>query len=294
MVCRRKTYHISSLAASLFILISFFANAQNKNEKTDTLSKVIIREKLDSIPLDTVSAQQEEVTNHDQTNYFLEKQPMIDLVKLRQLPDSVMKKMLAENDFWYANANVKRRRTRNNEWILTTKTDTSGKYNAVVTSETQPLVFREWFRVLVWLIIIGGFIAFLIVYLSNSETALFRRRNKSINDKSEEVETEDIFAINYSKEIDKAIRNAEYRVATRLMFLRLLKQLSEKKIIEYRQDRTNLDYLMQLNQTSYYKDFFRITRNYEYSWYGLFEIKPEAFAVIKNDFESFAQKLKQA
>ena len=87
--------------------------------------------------------------------------------------------------------------------------------------------------------------------------------------KEEELATEDIFAINYQKEIDKAAQQGNYRLAVRLLFLRILKNLSQKNIIRYTQDKTNLDYLVQLHATRYYSDFFRITRNYEYSWYGL-------------------------
>ena len=76
------------------------------------------------------------------------------------------------------------------------------------------------------------------------------------------------------------------------MFLRILKNLSDKKIIQYKQDRTNFDYLLQLHSTKYYADFFRLTRNYEYSWYGQFDIEPEKFSIIKNDFENFDRNLK--
>ena len=100
-------------------------------------------------------------------------------------------------------------------------------------------------------------------------------------------ETEDIFQINYQREIDRAATAGNYRLAVRLMFLRLLKNLSQKNIIQYGHDRTNFDYLMQLRSTSYYNDFFRLTRNYEYAWFGNFEVNEEMYHVIKNDFEKF-------
>ena len=53
-------------------------------------------------------------------------------------------------------------------------------------------------------IIIGGFALVLIMYLSSSNAGLFRRRNKAINEEEYAVETEDIFQINYQREIDRA------------------------------------------------------------------------------------------
>ena len=105
------------------------------------------------------------------------------------------------------------------------------------------------------------------------------------------METDDIFAINYQKEIDKAVGMSNYRLAVRLMFLRLLRNLSDKKIIQYKQDSTNFDYMMQLRSTTIYPDFFRITRNYEYSWYGQFDIDKEKYSIIKKEFENFETKL---
>jgi len=71
------------------------------------------------------------------------------------------------------------------------------------------------------------------------------------------------------------------------MFLQMLKTMSGKNIIQYKQDRTNFDYLLQLRDTKHYHDFFRLTRNYEYSWYGNFPVSDEAWQLIKNDFEKF-------
>ena len=50
-------------------------------------------------------------------------------------------------------------------------------------------------------------------------------------------------------------------------------------------------YLMQLRSTSHYNDFFRITRNYEYAWYGNFPVDEEAWHIIKTDFEKFDTSL---
>jgi len=67
------------------------------------------------------------------------------------------------------------------------------------------------------------------------------------------------------------------------MYLHILRLFSERDIIHYKIERTNSDYLMQLYNTSYYKDFFRLTRNFEYVWYGKFDISSAAFELIRKD-----------
>jgi hypothetical protein len=200
-------------------------------------------------------------------DYFLEKSDFESDNKIvpRKVPDSILKKMRQDDDFWYANADIKKE-----------------KKPEVKKSEYKSL---RWLDTLLWIIIIGVFIAVIFTYLSGSNVGLFRRKSKVIQATDEaEMETVDIFMINYQKEIDKAESSGNYRLATRLLFLKLLKIMSEKNIIQYKQDRTNLDYLFQLQSKGYYNIFFRITRNYEYSWYGKFDVVEEAYRKIKNDF----------
>jgi hypothetical protein len=63
--------------------------------------------------------------------------------------------------------------------------------------------------------------------------------------------------------------------------------MSEKGIIDYKQTRTNNDYVMQLYGTTYYKDFSKLTRHFEYTWYGQFPLSEEGFASMRNDFDTF-------
>jgi hypothetical protein len=198
------------------------------------------------------------------------------IIQQRFVPDSIKKKMYHDDDFWYANSEIKKE-----------------KKPEFKDSNHTTLGQQQWFQTLLWLIIIGGFAAAIMWYLAGSNVGLFRRKNRGIQSAGEEdLVTKDIFAINYQKEIDKAEANSNYRLAIRLMFLRLLKDMSEKNIIQYKQDKTNFDYLQQLHTTGYYNQFFRITRNYEYSWYGQFEVGENEYRIIRNDFIQFGYQLK--
>ena len=262
----------------LFVLWQFFLYAQS-NEKPDTVP--VLKYELDTTittasPEDQVTAG--ESSDEDKTEatkideeYFLRKEftgGFSDSVGARKLPDSVMKRFRDDDAFWYANEVFKK------------KQQSQGK-----SFTSHPI-----FQMLLWLAIIAGFATFLIMYLSNSNVGLFRK-SSNIAVEEDNVNTDDIFAINYQREIDKAVSMDNYRLAVRLMFLRLLKNLSDNNIIQYKQDSTNFDYLLQLQSTSIYADFFKLTRNYVYSWYGQFEIDKEKFAVIKNDFDRFERKI---
>lgn len=259
----------------LFIFTTVVAPAQDEPVISDTVRIQTLSSEPDSIDYESLIDTEDAPEEKDDKSYFLKKSEFAgngDSLLLRNLPDSIVSKMKNDADFWYAH------------YIFKNNYRQESVSRGTVTQQ-------KWFQVLLWIIITGGFAAFIIWYLADSNIGLFRKRHKLIVSADEEAETEDIFRINYQREIDKAVSKGNYRFAVRLMYLQLLKNLTEKNIIRYKQERTNFDYLLQLSSTAYYHDFFRVTRNYEYSWYGQFDINAGTFDVIKNDFKNFEQKL---
>jgi len=171
-----------------------------------------------------------------------------------------------DDDFWYANTTFAKKKKN------------TGSRNST------------FYQSFLWVLAIGGFIAFLIIFLGNSNISLFRR-SKSMEEIESELGTEDIFGINYNREIEKAIASGDYRLAVRLLYLQLLRGMSDRNIIQYSHERTNLDYLMQVRHASWYQQFFRITRNYEYVWYGLFEVDQHKFEAINKDVKSLERQM---
>jgi hypothetical protein len=143
-----------------------------------------------------------------------------------------------------------------------------------------------------WFLILSSFIAVIIWYLFSSNVRLFRNPSRSLETEEEESLSEDIFNLDYEKEIHLAITRKDYRMATRLLFLGTLKLLSENEFIEYKHEKTNADYLKELSGTGLYKDFFRLTRDFEYTWYGHFELSQNAFEQVAEDFSRFKQQFK--
>lgn len=247
-----------------------------------------IRAQYDTTIIDEVkqSTEEEKGNTEDQANFFVDKNTYDTLsFQSRAIPADVLKKMKEDGDFWYADGSAQPGVRR----VQPAQRPDSGSQRTPERIEQEdryvPVGKRSWFQTLMWIIIIGGFAAAIMWYLAGSNVGLFRKKERQLSAGEESDISEDIFAINYQKEIDKAAGQGNYRLAIRLMYLRLLKNFSERNIIQYKQDRTNLDYLMQLHPTAYYKDFFRVTRNYEYSWYGQFNVSNEVYVVIKNEFD---------
>jgi hypothetical protein len=258
---------LNKFAIALTLLILAMTSAPVLYSQEDTSGE------LDAPVVDSLSQLNNyENVEEDQYNYYdhLLYWPADSLI-IRKVPDSAVAALKARDEFWYADRDFRKK--------------------SVEPSRPVRLnwLSSEWFRALVWTVIIGGFAAVLIWFLVNSNVRLFSKRAKALQ--NDDQIPENIFEINYNEEISKAIRESNYRLAVRLQFLRLLKSLAEKKAIQYKEDATNFDYILQLRNSAYYNGFFKVTRYYEYAWYGGFAINEELYSTIKRDFDSLDTQL---
>ncbi|MCB0397700.1 MAG: DUF4129 domain-containing protein [Flavobacteriales bacterium] len=77
--------------------------------------------------------------------------------------------------------------------------------------------------------------------------------------------------INWQERIDQAIADKQYRTALRLLYLFTLHILHQARLIEWRREKTNHQYLGEL-KGDVKEEFKTLTRLYEYGWYGDFEV----------------------
>jgi hypothetical protein len=196
----------------------------------------------------------------------------IQVVQARAIPDTVMRRIKKDPDYWYAN-------------VLPPKNEKKA------VKANKSLFMKGWFKGLVWLLVVGGFISFLFIYLSSSNIFLFRKAPKKLYEEQGDKGMEDIFSIDYKQQIQQAVNGNDYREAIRLLYRQTLKMLAESGRIDYKHGKTNWDYLSQLNRTDYYDNFFYLTRNFEYTWYGHFNVTPEGYAILKDRFSSFQKRV---
>ncbi|MGN6395494.1 MAG: DUF4129 domain-containing protein [Mucilaginibacter sp.] len=102
---------------------------------------------------------------------------------------------------------------------------------------------------------------------------------------------EDIHGIDFDAEVEKALTQHNYRLAVRLLYLKCLKQLSDKKLIQWEIDKTNTAYLYELKNGEQRRAFSLLTNRFEYVWYGNFPINQQAFADIDLLFQNFKKQL---
>jgi len=116
----------------------------------------------------------------------------------------------------------------------------------------------------------------------NSKNIIYGEQNKPIiafTDEEQIIKNEDINAL-----IAEAVKQNNFRLAIRYYYLLALKKLAEKDIIVWEQQKTNDDYKKEIKPKTMQSQFGKITRIYDYVWYGEFDIDAPKFENLKRDF----------
>jgi hypothetical protein len=253
---------------TIFIILFFYGTPSDLHAQ--------VSDSTSTIEIDTYEDEEDE-DGEDKDYYFIyrdyrETEPQPDR---RIVSKEKLEEMRKHKGMWYVNVEPEKNEP---------KKPVRGTY--------IPITKRTWFQTFLWILIIASFAACLMIYLAGNRVGLFRRRSKENEEGQHDEEMpEDIFAINYEREIEKCEREGNFRMAVRLQFLRTLKKFAERNIIAYSQEKTNFDYLVQMHPTTYYAGFSRVTRAYEYTWYGKFSITEANYRSIRRDFEQLDSRM---
>jgi hypothetical protein len=89
-----------------------------------------------------------------------------------------------------------------------------------------------------------------------------------------------------------ALESNDYRIAVRILFLRLLQRLHEAEWIVWKKNKTNQDFLNEVRGRENYVQFRDLTLAFEIVWYGDQKITKQQFDQLQNLFDSFQNNIK--
>ncbi|MCC6372209.1 MAG: hypothetical protein IT236_14490 [Bacteroidia bacterium] len=165
------------------------------------------------------------------------------------------------------------------EWL-------AGKLFNNVTSES--LVYTR--RIILWTIIILSLIIVVRILWRSQLLWLTKPAPKATAFSFSDV-TEDLSAVNFDREINKAIQNSDYRLAIRWLYLKTLFIMDQKKHIHFAPYKTNIDYRYELKDKNLEPGFISLSRIYEYVWYGQFVITEMHYNNYLEEFNQYQKRL---
>ena len=154
--------------------------------------------------------------------------------------------------------------------------DDDGDYAPAYEEEEQmPMVNSFWsgfFKFLLILMVVVV-LAFVIANMVGAEGWSLAPSNRKIKpNQNIAISLENIEEHIHETDLDRFIREAlqkeNHALAVRLYYLAIIKELSAKKWIKWKKDKTNRTYIRELSTTNFYADFRNVTNIFERIWYG--------------------------
>lgn len=139
------------------------------------------------------------------------------------------------------------------------------------------------------LLFFGIFVWYLIRY--NTGSQIMRQHDQTKVTLTEEEEL--LMKRNLQALAEKAIKNEEYRMAVRYLYLDCIKRLDMKRMIRFTNDKTNYDYIKEIKYKEVSNQFKSLTISYEQVWYGHITFNQVYFTKLYEYFKEFHLNLDQ-
>lgn len=107
------------------------------------------------------------------------------------------------------------------------------------------------------------------------------------------IDADRLKKLKIDQELELALQAKDIRMAVRVLFLKNLKLLMEKGWIYPALEKTNMEYVAELNGRPQQQDLLEVTRIFEWVWYGEADLSTEQFLGIKVAFDKVYQSIHQ-
>lgn len=142
--------------------------------------------------------------------------------------------------------------------------------------------------------VLGMLVLYLVIrfLIGNTPNAFFTKKSSVLTPLT--ISEEHIENIDLDQYIKEALNQKNYRLAIRYMYLRTLKQLSWKELIDWHFDKTNTDYYHELKNEGIKANFKQVSYLYDYIWYGEFPLDETGFKSAEKDFDRLTKNIANA
>jgi len=146
-------------------------------------------------------------------------------------------------------------------------------------------------KYIIYILLLGIAIYIVVrVLMGKDAVSFFRKKDNLVAPIP--INEEHIEKINLDELITDALREKNYRLAIRYMYLKTLQDLSLKKIIEYHFEKTNIDYYREIADVTIKQNFNKVSYLYDYIWYGKFELDKNGYLKAKESFDVLNAKMR--
>jgi hypothetical protein len=91
--------------------------------------------------------------------------------------------------------------------------------------------------------------------------------------------------------LTRAIASSDFRLAVRIQYLMIIRQMADAGWITVKREKTNFDYLRELKNRNEHQAFKDVTLSYEFIWYGDVSVSQNEYSVMTQSFDSLLKSI---
>ena len=130
----------------------------------------------------------------------------------------------------------------------------------------------------------------LYMLLISDATSLFSKRSR-VRNRDQLSPEEELEHADWTKLLQEAIDDKDARLVIRYSFMQILQLMQQRELISYRNDKTNYEYYSELKDLQLRPSFRFLSRQYEYAWYGHYQLSPATYDEYMQTFNSLKNRL---
>ena len=140
-------------------------------------------------------------------------------------------------------------------------------------------------KVFMWLVILALVVLIAILIVRQYS----KPKNVKIDPKKQVFglfkEAEELSKSQLESALSEALKAKDYRLAVRIYYLMIIQALSSKKLIRWKMDKTNGDYVRELRGKEHFQDFKDLTLTFDRIWYGGMQVDHVNFQELSPQFQ---------
>ncbi len=158
--------------------------------------------------------------------------------------------------------------------------------------DISPVMYEVIKFIIYGLLIIFAIFILVKLLVGDNASSFFSRKSKMVAPLN--IQEQHIENVDLDSYINNALKEENYRLAIRYMYLKSLKLLSLNNSIDWHFEKTNSDYYREIESVSLKENFKKISYLYDNIWYGEYALDKAGFENAQKDFERLNQNLKNA
>ena len=149
-----------------------------------------------------------------------------------------------------------------------------------------------FWELLLYILIVAA-IVYIVIKMQKVDVSGLVGKKTTNTDVPFEVLEENIHELDLKALIEEAEMQRDFRKAIRLHYLRSLKTLTDRGLIQWNPGKTNRSYISEIDHAEIRQEFEQLTSMFEYVWYGGAALGDEVFSSACAAFNHFDNLLKQ-